>query len=86
MRDGNTSFFITVRDPALALGTRRRFGGVDGGTIDVAAVAQCRHRGLSTFQTPLDHRDTQQQHSLGFGFFFVLCFKQHFLTQDGLAV
>jgi hypothetical protein len=38
MRDDNASFFITVRDPALALGTRWRCGGVGGGTVDVAAV------------------------------------------------
>ena len=59
MRDDNASFFITVRDPALALGTRRRCDGVGGGTVDVAALAQCRHRGLSTSQTPLDHVATQ---------------------------
>jgi len=39
MRDDNASFFITVSDPALALGLRRRCGGV-GGRVDVAAVAQ----------------------------------------------
>ena len=66
MRDDNASFFITIRDPVLALGTRRRCGGVGGDTVDVAAVAQCRHRGLSTSQTPLDHRDAQQQHSFAY--------------------
>ena len=80
MRDDNASFFITVRDPALALGTRRRCGGVGGGTVDVAAVAQCRHRGLSASQTP----PRPQGYSATTR--FRLCFKQHFATQDGLAV
>jgi hypothetical protein len=40
MRDDNASFFITVRDPALALGTRRRCGGVGGGTVEVSKYSK----------------------------------------------
>ena len=83
MRDDNASFFITVRDPVLALGTRRRCGGVGGGTVDVAAVV---HGGAVPTSRTVHIPNTARPQGYSATTQFRLCFKQHFATQDGLAV